>query len=233
MQHNSEIGQSDRKGGGRSRRSVPTRLSDTHEASPICAKREPKLKRLTDVFLSTLLLFLLAPLLLIVAGVVASDRHGPVFFRQRRTGRNGVPFDILKFRTMNVCEDGDAVRQACSADPRITKIGSFLRKTSIDELPQLINVLRGEMSLVGPRPHAITHDMAFASIEDRYWHRFQVRPGITGLAQVRGQRGQIYGEDCLAARLESDLEYVNKLTFTLDLKIILQSAFLVFTFHGE
>ncbi|QYF88368.1 sugar transferase [Brevundimonas sp. PAMC22021] len=169
------------------------------------------------------MLAVLAPLLLLIAVVIASEGRG-VLFRQRRTGLNGRVFTILKFRTMTVAEDGGAVTHARPGDPRVTRIGGVLRAASLDELPQLINVLRGDMSLVGPRPHAVAHDHHYAALLPRYRERFAVRPGLTGLAQVRGLRGEIRQLGCMACRIEADLHYARHWSFRTDLLILWRTA---------
>jgi putative colanic acid biosynthesis UDP-glucose lipid carrier transferase len=179
-----------------------------------------KLKRLVDVVGAGLGLLFLAPFLLLVAVLIRFESPGPSLFRQRRTGLNGATFIIYKFRTMEVLEDGPVVNQATRHDCRATSLGRFLRKTSIDELPNLINVLRGEMSLVGPRPHAVAHDRHWASMVGGYDGRFMAKPGITGLAQVEGFRGEILNSDCMAGRVAYDLQYIRDWTVGLDLKIL-------------
>ena len=150
---------------------------------------EIEAKRLLDLGLATLLLILLTPLLALVSLAVALDSRGPVLFCQKRTGLNGKTFPIFKFRSMHVMEDGAEVKQAIEGDARITRVGRIIRKLSLDELPQLFNVLAGEMSLVGPRPHAVAHDTEYGAAISNYAVRFQVKPGITGWAQVNGARG--------------------------------------------
>jgi putative colanic acid biosynthesis UDP-glucose lipid carrier transferase len=179
-----------------------------------------------------MLLVFLAPLLMLVATLVRIDSSGPVLFRQRRTGLRGQSFFIYKFRTMTVCEDGDQVRQAVAGDLRITRIGRLLRKSSIDELPQILNVLKGEMSLVGPRPHALAHDEYYGSAVRGYDKRFDALPGITGLAQVRGFRGETRTTQCMAQRVQSDLEYIGNWSLAMDLRILLNSALIVFKGSG-
>lgn len=179
------------------------------------------LKRLLDIVLASMLLVFLGPVLLSCALLIKLDSKGGVFFLQRRTGLNGQSFRIIKFRTMSVSEDGDVVVQAQKVDKRVTRVGGFLRRASVDELPQLINVLRGEMSLVGPRPHALAHDAQFASLVPNYFGRFRVRPGITGLAQVRGFRGEVTSVDQIALRVQGDNDYVEAWSIFLDIKILL------------
>jgi lipopolysaccharide/colanic/teichoic acid biosynthesis glycosyltransferase len=177
-------------------------------------------KRTLDIAIAVALLLLLIPLLLTIAAIVRLDGGGPALFRQRRGGLGGEPFVIYKFRTMRVVEDGAAIRQACRNDARCTAVGRVLRRLSLDELPQLINVLKGEMSLVGPRPHALAHDAQFQSQLPLYSYRFMVRPGITGLAQVSGWRGEARTPAEIFHRLEKDLEYVRTWSFWGDVKIL-------------
>lgn len=167
-----------------------------------------------------LLLLVTLPLFPIIALAIKLDSPGPVVFQQRRSGRNQAPFNVLKFRTMTVQHVTDEVQQATAGDPRITRVGQILRRTSLDELPQLINVLKGEMSLVGPRPHLAEHDERFAAIVDTYPHRHQVKPGLTGLAQVSGFRGETRTRDSVEGRVAADLNYVRNWSLWLDTKII-------------
>jgi exopolysaccharide biosynthesis polyprenyl glycosylphosphotransferase len=183
------------------------------------------LKRILDIVLSLALIVLIAPLLFLVAFLIRLDSAGPVLFCQTRLGIGGRPFKILKFRTMTVLENGDRVVQATRNDPRITRIGRFLRQSSIDELPQLINVLNGEMSLVGPRPHARAHDAYYGAVIDGYDDRQQMKPGITGWAQVNGFRGETPTVDCMRDRVAHDLWYVRHFDFALDLKILARTLF--------
>lgn len=180
-----------------------------------------KAKRAMDLIIAAALLLLLFPLLFAVACYIRAESKGPALFRQRRGGLFGQPFTIYKFRTMQVMEDGDSVTQARAADPRVTRFGAFLRKTSIDELPQLLNVLKGDMSLVGPRPHAVCHDREFQERIPAYHLRFAMRPGITGLAQVRGFRGETSVGDSLEARISCDLEYIERWSLTGDMRLLL------------
>jgi putative colanic acid biosynthesis UDP-glucose lipid carrier transferase len=184
-------------------------------------------KRVTDILVATAALLLLSPALAIVAFVIKLDSSGPVIFRQTRLGRHGVAFKIYKFRTMNVCEDGADVRQARRTDARVTRVGKWLRRTSIDELPQLVNVLRGDMSLVGPRPHALAHDRYYGECIPKYWMRQNVRPGLTGWAQVNGHRGETPTIDKMAQRLALDLWYIYHWSEALDLEIMLRTVVLI------
>ncbi len=182
------------------------------------------LKRSFDIIASALALFALSPLLLYIALCIKLDSRGPVFFKQRRAGFRGRVFRIYKFRTMTTLEDGRNVAQAVADDARVTRIGRVLRRLSIDELPQLINVLKGEMSLVGPRPHAILHEHEFRRFDLAYTRRRFARPGITGLAQVSGARGVTDTSDKVARRIALDLAYINHWSIWLDLLIILRTV---------
>ncbi len=186
------------------------------------------LKPLIDKTISAFLLVLLMPLFLLVALWIKLESKGPIFFRQSRVGIYGQTFHIFKFRSMTVTENGDDVVQAQKNDSRITKIGHFIRKTSIDELPQLINVLLGDMSLVGPRPHALNHDIEFSNRITNYQKRHVVLPGITGLAQVNGYRGPTDTDEQLIGRVKYDIIYTKSINFWTDIKILFKTAFLVF-----
>ena len=177
--------------------------------------------------LSFLILIALSPVLFIIAILIKSDSPGPVFFRQNRTGWNGKTFSIWKFRSMHTnqqVQDNAELKQAERGDPRITKIGAFIRKTSIDELPQLFNVLTGDMSLVGPRPHAVQHDEVYSQRINDYYARHNIKPGMTGLAQVRGYRGETKEIDQMTKRVESDIEYINNWSIWLDLSILIRTT---------
>jgi len=182
------------------------------------------LKRAFDLIVASMTLVLTLPLLLFVALLIKLDSPGPILFRQRRLGFNQREFQIYKFRTMSVTEDGDAVEQAVKDDARVTRVGRFLRRWNIDELPQLWNVLRGEMSLVGPRPHALTHDRDFESRIASYARRHNIKPGITGRAQVNGYRGPTDSLEKITGRVEHDFYYVDNWSFLLDLSIIVRTA---------
>ncbi|MEK8051124.1 undecaprenyl-phosphate glucose phosphotransferase [Ideonella sp. DXS22W] len=177
-------------------------------------------KRAEDIVLSSLILVLIALPLLVIALAVRLSSPGPVLFRQRRYGLNGKAFEIWKFRTMTVMEDGADFVQARQADPRVTRLGSFLRRTSLDELPQFINVLRGDMSIVGPRPHPMALDEQHKQLIPHYWFRHKIRPGITGLAQINGYRGPTDTLDKMEGRIQYDIEYIDRWSLLLDLKII-------------
>ena len=178
-------------------------------------------KRTLDITGALIGLLLLSPLMLLAAVAIRLETPGPVLFRQKRRGFNGRTFHIWKFRTMHVMENEGPVRQAQRNDPRITKVGRILRRLSIDELPQLFNVLKGEMSLVGPRPHAINHDTVFERRVRRYARRRKVLPGITGWAQVNGYRGETDTREKLIRRIEYDLEYIERWSIWFDIYIIL------------
>lgn len=186
------------------------------------------LKRISDVVLAFLILVLISPLLLAIAIAVKLSSPGPVIFRQRRYGLQGEEIVIYKFRSMTVTEDGDVIRQACKGDARVTPLGAFLRKTSMDELPQFVNVLQGRMSVVGPRPHAVAHNEMYRRLIKSYMLRHKVRPGITGLAQVRGFRGETDSLEKMEGRLRCDLEYLRNWSLRLDLIIIWRTVHLVF-----
>lgn len=181
------------------------------------------IKRAFDIALAGSALVLLMPFLLLVALLVRLDSPGPILFRQTRTGRHGRPFQILKFRSMSVVEDGPSVRQATPGDSRVTRIGRLLRKSSIDELPQLLNVLAGDMSIVGPRPHALAHDRFYGAQIADYIIRQQVRPGLTGWAQIHGSRGPTPRLEDMENRIRLDLWYVRHWSLLLDLRIILRT----------
>ena len=179
------------------------------------------LKKAQDIGLSALILLGVSVPMLLIAAAVRLTSRGPVFFRQRRYGIDGNPITVLKFRTMTVTEDGDRVPQASRNDPRVTPLGRVLRKYSLDELPQFINVLTGEMSIVGPRPHAIAHNEFYRSKVKGYMLRHKVKPGITGWAQINGWRGETDDLVKMEKRVEHDLWYIRNWSLWLDLKIIL------------
>ncbi len=185
-------------------------------------------KRLTDIVLSVVILLLFLPLLLLISILVKASSPGPVIFKQRRYGLDGQEIAVYKFRTMTVTEDGAQIKQASKTDNRITRIGGILRRASLDELPQLINVLQGRMSLVGPRPHAVAHNEEYRKLIKGYMVRHKVLPGITGLAQVNGCRGETSQLEEMEARVNYDLDYLRRWTPMLDIKIILLTAVKVF-----
>jgi exopolysaccharide biosynthesis polyprenyl glycosylphosphotransferase len=182
-------------------------------------------KRMLDLMIAVPAVIFVMPLLLVVALLIKLDSAGPITFRQTRLGLDGCPFGILKFRTMNVIEDGAHIVQAKHDDARITRIGKFLRATSIDELPQLLNVIAGDMSLVGPRPHAVAHDVYYAALIPEYEQRQSVKPGITGWAQVNGYRGGTPTLDLMQGRVDLDLWYADHASIALDLLILLRTPF--------
>lgn len=184
-------------------------------------------KNVSDLLLATLMLLLLSPLMLGIALVVKLTSPGPVIFQQRRYGLNSEEIIVYKFRTMTVCEDGAQVAQAQKNDPRITRIGAFLRRTSMDELPQLINVLQGRMSLVGPRPHAVAHNELYRKLIKGYMLRHKVKPGITGWAQVNGLRGETETVEKMKARIDLDLNYLKNWSIWLDLWILVRTVWVV------
>jgi len=182
-------------------------------------------KDLFDKAFAAVALVLLAPLFVVVAVLIKASSPGPVFFRQPRLGLNGRPFLVYKFRSMKVHEEKDKVTQATQNDPRVTKIGAFLRRTSLDELPQFINVLKGEMSVVGPRPHALQHNEIYKDLLELYMLRHRVKPGITGWAQIHGYRGETDTVDKMAKRVQFDLHYIQNWSLWMDVKIITWTAF--------
>jgi putative colanic acid biosynthesis UDP-glucose lipid carrier transferase len=187
------------------------------------------IKRTSDIVLSGVILLLLAPLMLAIAVAVRMSSPGPVIFRQRRYGLYGEEIIVYKFRTMKVMENGNSVVQARRDDERVTPVGAFLRSTSLDELPQFINVLQGRMSIVGPRPHAVAHNEQYRKLIKGYMLRHKVKPGITGWAQVNGLRGETATLDKMEARLQYDLDYLRNWSLWLDLWIVLRTVKVVLT----
>jgi Undecaprenyl-phosphate glucose phosphotransferase len=187
----------------------------------------PLIKRTEDLVIGSVVAVAVAPVLPLIALAIKLDSPGPVLFHQRRRGHNQRVFKVLKFRTMSVIEDGGDVRQATTHDPRVTCVGRFLRRTSLDELPQIWNVLCGDMSLVGPRPHAIVHDQKFGEMLEAYAGRHQMKPGVTGQAQVRGFRGETTTAESVEARVNQDLDYIRNWSLWLDLKIIVVTVWAV------
>jgi putative colanic acid biosynthesis UDP-glucose lipid carrier transferase len=185
-------------------------------------------KRLTDIGFSTLVLVLLLPLLVVIAIMVKLSSPGPIIFKQRRYGLDGQEIAVYKFRTMQVTEDGAQIRQASKTDGRITRVGGMLRRSSMDELPQLVNVLQGRMSLVGPRPHAVAHNEEYRKLIKGYMVRHKVLPGITGLAQVNGCRGETSKLEEMEARVNYDLDYLRHWSPMLDIKILLLTVVKIF-----
>jgi Undecaprenyl-phosphate glucose phosphotransferase len=187
------------------------------------SRTERAAKRFFDISLAAAGILTLLPLMLVTALLIKLDSRGPILFQQRRNGFNGQTFDIFKFRTMRCLDDGPVVPQATRNDPRVTRIGRWLRRSSIDELPQLFNVIRGDMSLVGPRPHATSHNSEYETLIANYAYRHHVKPGLTGWAQVKGYRGETRRIEQMERRVEHDLWYINNWSPLLDLRIILQT----------
>jgi putative colanic acid biosysnthesis UDP-glucose lipid carrier transferase len=190
-------------------------------ASPVV--KDP-LKRAMDILVAGGALLFFAPLLALIAVLIKLESPGPVLFRQSRGGLNGQAFTIFKFRSMRCQENGSKVVQAKRDDDRITTVGRIIRKTSIDELPQLLNVLKGDMSIVGPRPHALAHDEHYGALIPNYHLRFRTRPGLTGLAQIKGLRGGTSAVEAMAARVDADNEYIERWTLSGDIKILLMTV---------
>ena len=186
------------------------------------------IKRSADVVFSLAILLLILPILIMIAIGVKSSSPGPIIFKQRRYGLDGKEILVYKFRSMSVCEDGGAVTQATKNDQRVTKLGAFLRKSSLDELPQFINVLQGRMSVVGPRPHAVSHNEMYRKLIKGYMIRHKVKPGITGWAQVNGLRGETETLDKMKARIDFDLEYLRNWSPKLDIYIVFRTISVVF-----
>jgi Undecaprenyl-phosphate glucose phosphotransferase len=182
-------------------------------------------KRVMDIVLAAVALLFFLPLMILTAIAIRLDSPGPVIFRQNRNGFNGRQFVIFKFRTMTVQENDSAVLQAKRDDPRVTSIGRLLRSASIDELPQLFNVLMGDMSLIGPRPHALAHDSHFENVLSNYAYRHHVKPGITGWAQCNGARGETPTVERISERVKFDLWYINNWSFWLDIQILIKTFF--------
>jgi Undecaprenyl-phosphate glucose phosphotransferase len=190
---------------------------------------EQAIKRGIDIVLSLFGLIILSPILLATAIAIRLDSTGPALFRQTRHGFNGRPFRIYKFRTMSVMENGDIVEQAKKSDKRVTRVGRWLRQYSVDELPQLLNVFLGDMSLVGPRPHASAHERHFTSVIEKYAFRHHVKSGVTGWAQVHGARGETDTVDKMQRRVELDIWYINNWSIWLDFSIMIRTVLVVFT----
>ena len=184
-------------------------------------------KRIEDIVLGTVIMSVIIVPMLAIAIILKLTSPGPVIFKQRRYGLNGEVVSVWKFRSMTVCEDGDTIRQARQSDSRITPFGAFLRKTSLDELPQFINVLQGTMSVVGPRPHAIAHNEEYRRQIHGYMLRHKVKPGITGLAQIYGFRGETDSLEKMQKRVEYDLQYIQEWSLWLDLQIVFRTIVVV------
>lgn len=185
------------------------------------------IKRASDILLASVILVLVSPLMLAIAIGIKLTSAGPVLFKQRRYGVDGKEIVVYKFRTMTVLEDGNTIKQATRNDRRVTRFGAFLRRTSLDELPQFINVLQGRMSVVGPRPHAVAHNEMYRNLIRGYMIRHKVKPGITGLAQVSGLRGETDTLDKMKARIDSDLTYLRNWSLQLDILIVIKTIFVV------
>lgn len=184
-------------------------------------------KRLTDIVLSLIILTLLSPLLLAISIGVKLSSPGPIIYKQRRYGLDSKEINVYKFRSMKVCDDSSNVVQATRQDPRITKFGAFLRKTSLDELPQFFNVLQGKMSIVGPRPHAVAHNEMYRKLIKGYMIRHKVKPGVTGWAQINGLRGETDTLDKMQARIEHDIDYLRYWSHRLDIYIMLKTLWVI------
>jgi putative colanic acid biosynthesis UDP-glucose lipid carrier transferase len=223
--HNPSEFRSQMDAGRWSREGPRTKAPEGRRVPNVAASRR---KRAFDIVVAAGALLVFLPLLLVIALLVRLESPGPALFRQRRTGLNGRVFKVLKFRTMTVAEDGDAVRQATRGDARVTFLGAILRKFSLDELPQILNVLKGEMSLIGPRPHALAHDEAWGKLVPGYERRFRARPGLTGYAAVCGFRGEVRELQAIIDRVEADNLYIDTWSFTQDLRIVWLTLPLVF-----
>lgn len=182
-------------------------------------------KDIFDKIFAACALVMLIPLFIVIAILIKTSSPGPVFFKQPRLGLNGRAFKVYKFRTMKVHQEQQKVTQATRNDPRITPVGAFLRRTSLDELPQFFNVLMGDMSVVGPRPHAIEHNEMYKDLLEMYMLRHRVKPGITGWAQIHGHRGETDTVDKMAARVQFDLDYIQNWSMWMDIRIIVWTAF--------
>lgn len=182
-------------------------------------------KRFEDLVLSSLILVLISPVLLFVAIGVKLSSPGPIIFKQNRYGLDGKPIQVWKFRSMRTMDNGNKVQQATKGDPRVTRFGAFIRRTSLDELPQFFNVLQGTMSIVGPRPHAVAHNEQYRTIVNRYMLRHKVKPGITGWAQINGWRGETDTVDKMEKRVQFDLDYIHRWSLWFDIKIVFLTIF--------
>jgi putative colanic acid biosynthesis UDP-glucose lipid carrier transferase len=205
---------------------IQARVDHIHGMPVVALTESPTLgvsgigKRISDIVIASLILLLIWPILIAIAIGVKLSSPGPVIFKQRRYGLDGQEIMVYKFRSMRVCEDGDSVRQAGRCDSRVTPFGAFIRKTSLDELPQFINVLQGRMSVVGPRPHAVAHNEQYRKLIKGYMLRHKVKPGITGWAQVNGLRGETETLDKMRARIQYDIDYIRNWSLMFDLMII-------------
>lgn len=187
-------------------------------ASKQLLEMQKVIKRIFDIIFSLIAIVALLPLWLVVGVWIAVSSPGGVFFKQRRTGYRGREFDLLKFRSMYVNKNADS-EQATKGDPRITRVGQILRKSSLDELPQLLNVLKGDMSIIGPRPHMLAHTEYYSRLIPDYMRRHEMRPGLTGYAQILGYRGATPRLEDMERRVRADIEYVDRFSLWLDLKI--------------
>ena len=183
------------------------------------------IKRLEDIVLSSVILALISPILIAIAVAVKTTSPGPIIFKQLRYGLDGRKIKVWKFRSMSTMDNGDKVVQATKNDPRVTPLGSFLRRTSLDELPQFVNVLQGSMSIVGPRPHAVAHNEEYRVLVERYMLRHKVKPGITGWAQINGWRGETDTLEKMEKRVQFDLDYIHRWSLWLDIKIVFLTIF--------
>lgn len=206
-----------------------TKIGDFYSLDISCSPMDSInaiIKRVSDIVIGSLILLLISPVMVGVAIAVKLSSPGPVFFKQLRHGASGQQVKMYKFRSMKVHAEGEGkVTQATKGDPRVTRVGAFIRRTSLDELPQFINVLQGRMSIVGPRPHALAHNEYYKDLVESYMKRHKVKPGITGLAQVRGFRGETDTLDKMQRRVECDLEYINNWSLWLDIRIIIGTVF--------
>lgn len=193
--------------------------------TPLSSTSAQLLKRLEDIVISSLILILISPVIAALAIGVKLSSHGPIIFKQKRYGLNGKEIKVYKFRSMTTMDNGNIIHQAQKNDPRITKLGAFIRRTSLDELPQFINVIQGRMSIVGPRPHACAHNEEYRGLVPKYMQRHLVKPGITGWAQINGWRGETDTLEKMEKRIEYDLHYINNWSLWLDIKIIILTAF--------
>ena len=208
---------------------APVNLYRPVPVKDLCGSAHSVPKRLFDVIFSFIGLIFLAPLLLTIALVIKVTSPGPILFAQCRTGLGGKTFMIYKFRSMTTLENGDRVVQACRHDARITPVGSFLRRSSLDELPQLWNVLIGDMSIVGPRPHAVAHDHYYGALLPDYRDRFRAKPGITGLAQCNGARGPTETLDKMSRRIRLDLVYIERWSLAMEARILVKTVSIIVT----
>ena len=212
---------------------IQARVDNIHGMPVVALTETPTLgvsgigKRMSDLIIASFILLLIWPVLLIVAAGVKLSSPGPIIFKQRRYGLDGQEILVYKFRSMRVCDDGEVVRQAGRSDPRTTRFGAFLRRTSLDELPQFFNVLQGRMSVVGPRPHAVAHNEQYRKLIKGYMLRHKVKPGITGWAQVNGLRGETETLDKMRARVQYDIDYMRNWSLMFDLMIIAKTVAVV------